>query len=122
MKVVIRMESFEQMSARTLERAGKLARKESVEPELGIGFSSMEDLFQCLTPERMRLCTAARCRPRSVTELASDLGRPRSAVSRDVNRLAELGLLRLRREINPGHGQKAVVEAVAEEFELRASF
>ena len=122
MKFTIRVESFEEMCARKLERAGKLDRGERIEPEFGLGFETVSDMLECLTRERVRLCEVAREEPRSVSALAEALGRDRRAVTRDVKRLAELGLLKLTRRSNPGHGRMTVVEAAAERFELRAEF
>ncbi len=122
MKSVIRVEPFEQLSARKLARAARLDRHEPMAPERSIGFATVGDLLECLTRERIRLCQAARQQPGSVTALAQTLGRDRRAVTRDVHRLAELGLLRLRKAVNPGHGQITVVEASARRFELRAEF
>ena len=118
----IRVESFEKMIARKLARAEKMDRGEKIEPSFSLGFETIEDLFECLTRERVRLCSVARQQPRSVTALAEALGRSRQAVTRDVKGLAELGLLRLRKQTNPGHGQVTVVEPVAERFELRVDF
>jgi hypothetical protein len=40
-------------------------------------------------------------------------------VTRDVNKLKKLGLLRLREEVNPGHGVVQIVEPAAQKFEMR---
>ncbi len=122
MKLVIRVENFEQMAARKKARAARISAREPVEPEMSIGFATVSDLLECLSRERVRLCEVARQEPRSVTALAEALGRNRRAVTRDVQRLAELGLLRLRKQSNPGHGQVTMVESVADRFELRAEF
>lgn len=122
MKSIIRVESFEQLSASKLDRASRLMRREPIDREKNIGFATVGDLLDCLSRERIRLCEAARRQPGSVTALAQTLGRDRRAVTRDVHRLAELGLLRLRKAPNPGHGQITVVEASADRFELRAGF
>ncbi len=37
----------------------------------------------------------------------------------DENKLKKLGLLRLREQVNPGHGVVQIVEPVAEKFEMR---
>ncbi len=122
MKLVIRVEDFEQMAARKKVRAARISAREAIEPEMNIGFATVNDLLECLSRERVRLCEVARQEPRSVTALAEALGRNRRAVTRDVQRLAELGLLRLRKQSNPGHGQVTMVEPVADRFELRAEF
>jgi hypothetical protein len=45
--------------------------------------------------------------------LAEELGRNRGAVTRDVQKLAEFGLLRMRQQNNPGRGTVQIVEPVA---------
>ncbi len=122
MKTTIRVESFEQTSARGLERARKLTRGEVIEPEKSISFETVEDMLTFITAERVRLCQMARRQAHSITELAAALERPRSAVARDVKALAEIGLLHVSRRTNPGHGQVSVVEPVAERFTLSAEF
>ncbi len=122
MKLQIKVETFEETQARALERARKLSRREPVEPERSLIFETVDDLLECLTRERVRLCEAAREGPRSVSALALALGRDRRAVTRDVKRLAEFGLLRLRKQNNPGHGQMTMVEAAADRFDLRLEF
>jgi hypothetical protein len=52
---------------------------------------------------------------------SSELGRNRGSVTRDVNKLKAFGLLRLREEVNPGHGIVQIVEPVAEKFDMRAA-
>jgi predicted transcriptional regulator len=49
---------------------------------------------------------------------AEELGRNRGSVTRDVNKLKKLGLLRLREEVNPGHGVVQIVEPAAQKFEM----
>ncbi len=41
-------------------------------------------------------------------------------MTRDVNLLKKLGLIRLREQINPGHGVVQIVEPVAKKIEMRA--
>jgi predicted transcriptional regulator len=78
-------------------------------------------MMQCLTAERIRLCQVARKKRLSISALAAELGRNRGSVTRDVNKLKQFGLLRLREEINPGHGVVQIVEPVAEKFDMRAA-
>ena len=66
------------------------------------------------------LCEVAREKPRSITELAAVLQRDRKAVHRDVQALHSVGMLLLRKEPNPGHGQVQVVTAAASRFQLVA--
>ncbi len=58
----------------------------------------------------------------SITALAEELGRNRGSVTRDVNKLRRYGLLRLREEVNLGHGVVQIVEPTAERCEMRITF
>jgi predicted transcriptional regulator len=121
MKTKIFADGFEGHVKRSLERAQRIKRGERIEPQRTITFSDPVDMLSCLTAERMRLCQVARTKPLSITALAQELGRNRGSVTRDVNKLREFGLLRLREEVNPGHGTVQIVEPVAMRFEMRAS-
>ncbi len=121
MKVEIGVESFEQMRERKLARARRIVNREPMEPEMRINFENPLDFLACITPERVRLCEVAREQPRSVTDLAAKLGRDRKAVYRDVKVLSEAGMIRLRKQVNPGHGQVQMVEATALRFELTSA-
>jgi len=57
----------------------------------------------------------------SITALAEELGRNRGSVTRDVNKLKRFGLIRLREQVNPGHGIVQIVEPVAGRIEMRAA-
>ena len=56
-----------------------------------------------------------------IAALANELQRDIRAVSRDVNMLEEVGLLRTSYQTNPGHGRLRIVEPVAQEYLLQAS-
>ena len=68
---------------------------------------------------RLRLWQVVRKKRLSISALAEELGRNRGSVTRDVNKLKGLGLLRLREEVNPGHGVLQIVEPVARKLEMR---
>ena len=76
-------------------------------------------MLECLTAQRIRLFQTVREKPLSISALAVELGRNRGSVTRDVNKLKGFGLVRLREQINPGHGVVQIVEPVARKFEMR---
>lgn len=121
MKVKVLADGVEGHVRRSLERARKLDRGERLEAEKILNFEDPAMLLECLTAERIRLVETARKKPMSITALAEKLGRNRGSVTRDVNKLSLFGLLRLREEINPGHGTVRIVEPAAEKIELRAT-
>lgn len=122
MKVIVHADGFEGYGTRALARAKKLSGGEKIRAEMTITFESPLDMLEVLTAERMRLCAVARTQAYSVTGLAGALGRDPKSVRRDVVKLERVGVLRTREAVNPGHGRVRIVEAVAERFELRASF
>jgi len=106
------------------ERGRKLAKKldmgERVEPECIISFEDPQDLLELVTAARMNLFNAVKEEPGSIAEIARRLNRDRSAVKRDVNKLAEAGLIVI--EVKPfhGHGRMKVLTAAADKFKLVA--
>ena len=104
---------------RSLDRAAKRAAGESLEPERIITFADPLDLIDCMTAQRVRLYQVVRKKRLSVSALAQELGRNRGSVTRDVNKLRDFGLVRLREQINPGHGVLQIVEPVAKKIEMR---
>ena len=120
MKTIIGVANFEDLMARSLQRAKKRTRGERVRPERRIMFEHPEDMVAFMTPHRIRLYREVKTRPLSVTDLAKALDRKRSAVSRDVKILRERRLVKLTRTVNPGHGRVTIVSARAKNIELRA--
>ncbi len=119
MKVTVKLESEQEFWGRAQALALKLDRKEAVENENSISIETLDDLLQLLTPERLRLLSVARQSRKSISALAEELGRDRKAVTRDVQALRRLGILRVRKETNPGHGIVQVVEPTATKLDLR---
>jgi predicted transcriptional regulator len=58
--------------------------------------------------------------PGSITLIAERLRRDRSAVKRDVDQLAQAGMVTIEAKIHPGHGQMKEVRAAARRFKLEA--
>jgi predicted transcriptional regulator len=120
MKTKVGTSSFAELREHKLARARKVDRKEPIPQEKRITFASADQMLSHITPKRVRLCEVAREKPRSITELAAVLQRDRRAVHRDVQALHAVGMLLLRRESNPGHGQVQLVTAAASRFHLVA--
>lgn len=121
MKTKIFSDGFEGHVRRSLDRARRRERGERVESQRIITFADPLHMLECLTAERVRLCQVARKKRLSISELAQELGRNRGSVTRDVNKLKQHGLIRLREEVNPGHGVVQIVEPVAQKFDLRSA-
>jgi predicted transcriptional regulator len=119
MKTKVFADGFEGHVQRSLERAARSAKGEHLEAEKIITFADPLDMMECLTAQRMRLWQVVRRKRLSISALAEELGRNRGSVTRDVNTLKRFGLLRLREQVNPGHGIVQIVEPVAQKLEMR---
>jgi predicted transcriptional regulator len=120
-KVTLATGSLEDYVERSTERARKIDRGETIEPDISITFADPADLSRVLSLERLRILRTIRAKKNpTISGLAIMLKRDRKAVTRDVNLLASLGLLRTRRESNPGHGVNTVVEPLAKKYHLTA--
>lgn len=86
-------------------------------------FTSLEfeDFLTQLTPKRFELLRIASKGRHSITDLAVASHRNPSAVSRDVSKLSELGLVKVESVSNEGHGRKKVVMPVASTISINAS-
>ena len=122
MKMRVFQDGLEGHVQRSLERAERRGAGERLPAERILTFADPMDLLEHLTAQRVRLCQVAREKQLSISGLAEELGRNRGSVTRDVNKLRELGLLRLRQRVNPGHGVVQIVEPVAARIEMRLAF
>jgi predicted transcriptional regulator len=116
MKTKVFFDGFEGHVRRSLDRARRRDKGERVEAQRVITFEDPLMMIECLT---VQLCQVVRKKRLSISALAEELGRNRGSVTRDVNKLKKLGLLRLREEVNPGHGVVQIVEPAAQKFEMR---
>lgn len=114
-------DGFEGHVRRSLERSTKRKNGERLEAEKIITFADPLDMMECLTVQRVRICQVVRIKRLSISGLAQELGRNRGSVTRDVNKLKGFGLLRLREEVNPGHGVVQIVEPVAQKVQMRVA-
>jgi predicted transcriptional regulator len=120
-KVRVASDGTKGFFGRVRTHAKKLDRGEALLPELTISFENPSDILQVLSPQRIRLLELAKKGAKPVSTLATDLRRDTRAVSRDVELLEQLGLLRTRYEANPGHGRRRIVEPRAVKFQLVAT-
>lgn len=120
-KVRITNDGVEGFFARARERARKLDRGEEIAPEMTISFENASDMMRVLSPQRVRVLRVARQGAAPVSTLASGLNRDTRAVSRDVDLLEQLGLLRTWYQTNPGHGKRRIVEPCAAKFQFVAT-
>lgn len=77
-----------------------------------------DDFLAALTPGRIQLLQLSRKGQRSIAELAAAAKRDPSAVSKDIAKLADLGLVSVVVEGEPGHRGRKVVRPAAESVEI----
>ncbi|MFZ4540171.1 helix-turn-helix domain-containing protein [Propionivibrio sp.] len=106
-------------------RRGKaLARKadagQPMPEERIVSFEDPADLLRLLTSSRLDVFRSVKGEPGSITVIAERLHRDRSAVKRDVDQLAQVGLVTIETKVHPGHGHMKEVRAAAGCFRLEA--
>ena len=110
--------------AEFFERGRALARlADAAEPlpeEHTVSFEEPADLLRLLTAAHLAVFRAVRDGPASITDLARRLHRDRSAVKRDVDRLARAGMVTVEDKVLPGHGRMKEVRSAAKSFRLEA--
>ena len=85
-----------------------------------ISFGDPADLLKLLTAARLDVFRAIKEQPGSITKIAERLQRDRSAVKRDVDRLAEAGMVMVELKVLPGHGRMKEIRPLATSFRLEA--
>lgn len=100
------------------EISGMADRGEPIPQERVISFENPDDLAKLITVAKLSLFREVREHPGSITEISDRLHRDRSAVKRDIDQLAQAGLVIVESKPLPGHGRKKEVRAVAEQVLL----
>ena len=88
--------------------------------ERTVSFEDPSDLLRLLTASRLDVFRSVKSEPGSITVIAGRLHRDRSAVKRDVDQLAQAGLLTIETKVLPGHGHMKEIRASAGIFRLEA--
>ena len=88
--------------------------------ERTVSFEDPADLLRLLTARRLDVFRSVKGAPGSITDIAGRLHRDRSAVKRDVDQLAQVGLVTIETKTLPGHGQMKEIRAAAGIFRLEA--
>ena len=88
--------------------------------ERTVSFEVPSDLLRLLTASRLDVFRSVKSEPGSITVIAGRLHRDRSAVKRDVDQLAQAGLVTIKTKVLPRHGHMKEVRASADFFRLEA--
>jgi len=89
--------------------------------ERTVSFQDPADLLRLLTASRLDVFRSVKSEPGSITLIAGRLHRDRSAVKRDVDQLAQVGLVTIETKTLPGHGHMKEIRAAAGVFRLEAT-
>jgi len=89
--------------------------------ERTVSFEDPADLLRLLTASRLEVFRSVKGEPGSITVIAGRLQRDRSAVKRDVEQLAQVGLVTIETKPLPGHGHMKEIRAAAGVFRLEAT-
>ena len=93
---------------------------QSIPEERTVSFEDPAQLLRLLTASRLDVFRSVKGEPGSITVIADRLHRDRSAVKRDIDQLAQVGLLTIETKTLPGHGHMKEVRANAGVFRLEA--
>ena len=93
-----------------------------MQEERTVSFEDPADLLRLLTASRLEVFRSVKGEPGSITVIAGRLQRDRSAVKRDVDQLAQVGLVTIETKPLPGHGLMKEIRAAAGIFRLEATF
>lgn len=107
-------------------RRGKLLARladagQPMPEERTVSFEDPADLLRLLTASRLEVFRSVKGEPGSITVIAGRLQRDRSAVKRDVDQLAQVGLVTIETKPLPGHGHMKEIRAAAGVFRLEAT-
>ena len=109
---LVKNEQLADFFARGKATAKRIDEKKSLEKRRVISFEDPLDLAKFLMHTKLTLVSAIRKKPRSLSRLAKDLKRSRSAVHKDVQALETIGIVTSEYVINPGHGRCKMITAV----------
>ncbi len=102
-------------------KLAKLADQGAAIPdECVISFEDPSEMLKLLSTARLALLKSIKEQPGSITALSERLHRDRSAVKRDVDELAKVGMVTVESKPLPGHGRMKEVRAGAQKFRFEA--
>ena len=120
-KLIVKTGTEKEFFNRGKSLAGLADSKNKLPAEFTISFEEPSALLSLLSAGRLDLFRTIKECPGSITDIAERLNRDRSAVKRDIDQLAEAGLVTLETKVHPGHGHLKEVRARAARFRLEAT-
>lgn len=119
-KLIIKTGTEESFFKRGRLLAAAADRGEPLPDERVVSFEDPAEVMKLITVARLALFRAVKEMPGSITQISARLHRDRSAVKRDVDELARVGLVTITDRVLPGHGRMKEVRATANRFSLQA--
>jgi predicted transcriptional regulator len=121
-KVVVRTDDVASFFVRAKDAARRADRGEAFEGKVTLSFEDPQQMFTVLSEARRRLLMLEVMQEaKTINELSQRLHRNRSAITKDVGLLEEMGLIVSERQANPGHGIQKVVRYIATKIEMVAT-
>lgn len=118
MKTIIKTASEAEFFKRGNEIAAWADAGRAIPRERIIAFEDPQDLARLVTTAKLLLFREVKEHPGSITALSQRLHRDRSAVKRDIDELARVGLVEVEEKSFPGHGRIKEVRAVSDQVLL----
>jgi predicted transcriptional regulator len=118
--ILIKTGSVDEFFDRLRNTARSIDKGEPIESSCTITFEDPSEMLHLLSETKIELIKAIRRHPDSISNIAKAIKRKRAAVYRDIHELETHGLVRIKEEINPGHGRHKIVRVVASELKLES--
>lgn len=118
--LTLKTSSVDDFFARSKADAHKADTGEKIPQQRIMSFEDPVDLLRFVTDTRVALIREVKSSPGSITDIAIRLHRDRSAVKRDIDDLAAVGIFIVEEVVSPGHGRKKKVRIAADSFRLEA--
>ena|ERR1700733_8618230 len=108
--VHVKTETIDDFFERGKVIAKNLDKGEKILIQRIISFEDPEDLTKFLTQTKRALLAAIRKKPKSISSLAQELHRSRSAIDKDIQMLEDIGIVESEYVSNPGHGRCRIIK------------
>lgn len=93
---------------------------EAIKPSQTVTFEDPSEMLHFLSETKINLIRAIQKHGGSITNIAKATKRNRASVYKDICELEKFGLVKVYKEINPGHGWHNIVRSLASTFKLEA--
>jgi len=120
-KVVVRTDGVDGFFARANDAARRADHGGAFQGKITLAFEDPQRMFVVLSASRRRLMLEVMREPKTINELTQRLRRNRSAITKDIGLLENVGLVISQRMVNPGHGIQKVVRSIASKIEMVAT-